>query len=227
MEHTKKMILIDPKMLQQQQLQQQNQPPIPEIKGQSLRKLDSEIGAIAEEPKEEENIHNRIIELNQALFKYLNRFKQYQNDRHAPVPIKLPPGTEITKTSDVKKEGENLIAREIIDTLASKSKKKGEVLLERLKANPDISWNERGEISYQGNEIKQSNMFDLFSEALKKQPSKVNVPIGWDTFSLALKDMNTPSRFISNTSLKRYLEADKDKEGGRAHKEMKWTTLRE
>ena len=212
-------------MIQQQQ-QQQNQPPIQEIKGQSLRKLDSEIGAIVEEPKEEENIHNRIIELNQALFKYLNRFKQYQNDRHAPVPIKLPPGTELNKTTEPKLKGENLISKEIIGTLQNQaSKKKAEVLLERLKANPDISWNERGEIAYQGNEIEKSSMFDLFSEALKKQPSKANTPIGWDTFSLALKDMNTPAGFISNTSLKRYLNTDREKERGQSPKAMKWTSM--
>ena len=202
---------------------QQNQPPIPEIKGQSLRKLDSEIGAIVE-PKEDENIHNRIIELNQALFKYLNRFKQYQND-HAPMSFKLPPATEFNKTTAPKIEGENLISKEVIGAVGNQSKKKAELLLERLKANPDISWNERGEISYQGNQIKKSSMLDLFSEALKKHPSKVNKPIGWETFSLALKDMNTPSRFISNTGLKRYLEAKEEEEWTEPQKEMKWTVM--
>ena len=218
MEHTKKMILIDPKMIEQQQ---QIQPPVREIKGESLRKLGSEIGAIAD-TQEDENIHNKIIELNQALFKYLNRFKQYQSDR-VPFFFKPPPATELNQTTDQKKEKENLISSEVIGALGNQAKKKGEVLLERLKANPDISWNERGEISYQGNEIKKSNMFDLFNEALKKHPSKINKPIGWHTFSLALKDMNTPSGFISNTSLKRYLEGKEER--GEPKKELKWTTM--
>ena len=44
-----------------------------------------------------------------------------------------------------------------------------ERLLQRIKSHPDVTWNPRGEIEYQGQLIKNSNLTDLVNDVLRKK----------------------------------------------------------
>ena len=77
----------------------------------------------------------------------------------------------------------------MIQTLPKPLKKKGELLLKRLREVSDLDWNTRGEIKYRGDWIHGSNLeTGLVSEALRyKQRNDEAYPKGWNEFKSILK----------------------------------------
>ena len=188
MEHTKKMLLVDPKILDSHK-------PNMDEKVNSINNMSQQITSIVNDDDDDDNLYERLNELNQVLFRYLRRMKQVKNNVTSfgaePLDkIQSPPPVKVNKTVEFE--------REVIDGVSNVNKKKADALLKKLKNNPDVQWTENGEISYRGNTITGSSMVDLMNEALKKNKSEVK-PRGWSTFSLALKDMDIPGEFINNS----------------------------
>ena len=73
---------------------------------------------------------------------------------------------------------------------------KAERLIQRLKLNPRVKWNELGELEYDGRVINQSNLTDLVKDVLRK--SKAPAPTGWDVFADALRQVNVAQDLVGN-----------------------------
>ena len=73
---------------------------------------------------------------------------------------------------------------------------KAKALLHYLIQNKSITWNERGEVSINGQSIPHSHISDLIKDCL--QEYKTWQPVGVDTFCQALKSTNTPLSLITN-----------------------------
>ena len=75
-------------------------------------------------------------------------------------------------------------------------KQKAEYLWKKIKSIPEIQWNERGELKYQGETIKGTNVVDLVNDLLRKR--KAFNPQGWEVFGDALREANVPQDLIGN-----------------------------
>lgn len=74
---------------------------------------------------------------------------------------------------------------------------KGELLIQFLSKNKDkIFWNDKGTIFIDNKEVYKSNIVDLLGDILR--PLKNSSPNGWVQFSTALKDLQVPISYIGN-----------------------------
>ena len=89
--------------------------------------------------------------------------------------------------------GEKGIPSDVLASLPKNLKSKGNRLLDFIKNNPDINFNERGELIVDGSTIANSHASNLVNHVLKK--SKVP-PIGWNLFKDKLQRMNVPRSLL-------------------------------
>jgi hypothetical protein len=62
-----------------------------------------------------------------------------------------------------------LIDEEILESVPKTMKAKAQLLLNKMKSNPDISWNEKGELKYKRETVQGSNVVDLVNDVLRKR----------------------------------------------------------
>ncbi|GFO27008.1 hypothetical protein PoB_005351300 [Plakobranchus ocellatus] len=105
--------------------------------------------------------YDKLQRYREVLTRYLHLVDNYRNRPIGRVEISEP------RNSHERKED---ITNEVVDSLPKPLKKKGELLLRRLRAISDLDWNRRGEIKYNCHWIQSSNLKDLVSEALRHKP---------------------------------------------------------
>lgn len=191
MEHTKKMILIEPRVLES--LQGRDGPPVPDATTQNLKEKSRSIEAILDS---DQNVHDKANAYQQALWSFLNRFEQYKDRPLGKV--------QLTSDSKLKEEtpeddSGTSVERDVIQSVPKSMKNKAERLLQRLKSHPDVKWNSLGEFEFEGQLIKNSNLTDLVNDVLRKRRS-ADEPLGWETFAKALRTTNVPRDLIGNPS---------------------------
>ncbi|GFR69128.1 integrase core domain-containing protein [Elysia marginata] len=170
------------------QLQQQvPTKPIPDVKAESISALDKEMRGILE--KEGISDYDKALKYRSALTRYINLVDNY---KHQPIGR-----VELTEEKVRPQEGKEVISSEVIETLPKPLKKKGELLLKRLRNNSDLDWNGRGEIKYKSEWIRGSNLTDLVSEALRYKPREDKAfPKGWEQFQDLLVNENIPRKLL-------------------------------
>jgi hypothetical protein len=175
MEHAKKMVVIDPRSLEQMQLKSQ--------RIQEMSNLDMDMDKILHKDIPD---HQKAQLYNQILQKYLTYKKQVTS-----------PEAEEQKTSESSINNTETLSHSITDTVPGKFKRKAELLVNRLKQVPELTWNEKGEIIYKGNLQENSNITDLVNDVMRAR--KNFHPVGWTIFSNILKAANIPQDLIGNT----------------------------
>ena len=58
-------------------------------------------------------------------------------------------------------------------------KTKAELLVRKMKADPNIAWSDKGELTYRGETVRGSNVVDLVNDVLRKR--KYLNPQGWES----------------------------------------------
>ena len=72
-------------------------------------------------------------------------------------------------------------------------------ILERIKQDPNMTWNERGEFVYHGEIIPRSNKTDLVNNMIR---NRKNIRAhGWQQFARALQSINIPQEYINNPTV--------------------------
>ena len=165
----KVMHLVDPK---QWQRMDQMMTPIQ----RTITRLDEEMESILNRTNLSDS--EKVTLYNQVLQRYL----EYQERPKQEPSLSLPPAKDI--------EGE------VFMTVPKTLKRKAEALIYRLKNDPNINWNERGELIYQGHIVPGSNMTDLINDALRQR--KTFEPRGWQDFARALRSSNVPQDLIGH-----------------------------
>ena len=84
----------------------------------------------------------------------------------------LPPAVIEAETKDA-------IEEEILESVPKTMKTKAELLVRKMKADPNIAWSEKGELKYKGETVRRSNVVDLVNDVLRKR--KYFNPQGWET----------------------------------------------
>ena len=186
MEHAKKMILVDPRILQSRQ--EASVPPVPDATSASLREMDQQMRSILD--RDDLNTADKANLYQQTLRRYRHRFEQYTNKPLGTVTISkddlLP-----SQTSTWGK-----IEKDVVESLPKTMKNKAERLMHHLQNHPDVKWNDRGELVFHDQVIKHSNIVDLVHDVIRKR--RRPEPLGWKTFAKALSEVNVPHELVGN-----------------------------
>lgn len=84
---------------------------------------------------------------------------------------------------------------------------KSESLLQLLKNNPRISWDDKLRVSVDGNPIPGSSLVDMIADVTTRSKSAAR-PLGHEVFRDLLRDMNAPRSLINNPAYATPLPVD-------------------
>jgi hypothetical protein len=84
----------------------------------------------------------------------------------------------------IETETKDAIEEEILESVPKTMKTKVELLVRKMKADPNIAWSENGELKYTAETVRGSNVIDLVNDVLRKR--KYFNPQGWEAFGEAL-----------------------------------------
>lgn len=226
MENTKKMILVEPHVLDRIR-QNDNIPKRP------LSLLDDEM----------QKILNSNIEDREKWAKYsqiLQRYLHFANAERQPITLPLVTDDVDMVSNKMNEKGENvndmLVSKSLTldeDVIAEKSnplkytpnymfkyipktyKKKGELLLSSILENENIiKWDSYGRVTIDSKPIPFSNIVDLINDVLR--PLKRPKPLGWEKFASTLKQINVPRSCIGNPETLEYIKSLESEEDQRS-----------
>ena len=203
MDHAKKMVLVPYNMLNtiQQNQREQNTP----IRN-SMVTLSGEMNNILDDRAESDT--DKAKAYTQSLQRYL-AFKEKQDEK--------PLSVRVLHSNNVGREREDVnedkppseIEEEIVQSAPIGMRNKAKLLLRKLKGNKEIiNWDEKGEVSVDGNPIRGSNIVDLTLDTLRQR--KHFNPEGWQQFRRVLSDLNVPRDYIRNPARKATIARDLD-----------------
>ena len=84
----------------------------------------------------------------------------------------------------------------VLDSVPSTMKRKAQLLLNILKYNPNMTWDDDGTVKLYGKAIEGSNIIDLVNGVLRHR--KGSETTGWQPFAEGLREMNIPQDVIGN-----------------------------
>ena len=236
MEHAKKMILVEPRVLEGMTRNQ----PIEDATNRDLKDSSQTMQDILES---EGAAYDKANAYQQALWSFLKRFEHYKDRPLGKVQLTTdskPNRTTSTSgddsTSQVEDSQEDSVERDVLSSVPKSLRNKAERLLARLKSNPEVKWNELGELEYDGKLIKRSNLTDLVNDVLRKR--RRPDPLGWEHFANALRQVNVAQELIGNPNRWHYIQRSPDfqekrrsrheayfgDQGGTSWEEDDWTT---
>jgi hypothetical protein len=111
-----------------------------------------------------------------------------------------PPAVIETETKDA-------IEEEILESFPKTMKTKAELLVRKMKADPNIAWSEKGELKYKGETVRGSSVVVLVNDVLRKR--KYFNPQRWEPFGEALREANVPQYLIGHEDRWRYISQTK------------------
>ena len=104
------------------------------------------------------------------------------------------PSTAQQETDSV--TGSNDLTPQILESVPKTLKRKARLLMDNLKNNDVMTWNKNGELVYDGNVVKGSNIIDLVNDTLRGK--KGFTPLGFQYFVRGLAQANAPESLIGN-----------------------------
>eukprot|EP00916_Digyalum_oweni_P008691 GHVL01014498.1.p2 GENE.GHVL01014498.1~~GHVL01014498.1.p2 ORF type:complete len:253 (+),score=46.48 GHVL01014498.1:1174-1932(+) len=196
MDHTKKMILIEPRVLASLR-DSAGGPPVPDATSQSLKDMDQVMRGILDEKDVDK--HEKADSYQQVLWRFLKRVEEYKNKPLGRVEIAQPSKQPLTEVNEVEKAQDlSRVEKRVLESVPKTLKKKAQLLLDITKDSSDIKWNEQGQLVYQGQTVAGTNMADLVNDALRYRKNAPD-PQGWEVFARGLKAVNIPRELIGHT----------------------------
>ena len=198
MEHARKMVLMDPRLLDT--LRAQPPPPPPpstDTLGKKVQALDEEMTILDRKDLDDRTkvtLYNQVLQLYNALSdKYVKepvRVVSLNESMSAAAPSGSGTGVEsepvVGGTVGAPSSG---IEADVVETIPNTMQVKAKRLMEHLKR--DIAWTARGELIHEGVLIVGSNVVDLVNDMLRKRKTD---PIRWQPFARQLRTGNASRR---------------------------------
>lgn len=222
MEHAKKMLLIEPSLIDKLNKHSNTDNP--------LSRLDMEMNKILNSNMDD---RKKCILYLQILQRYLHFTEEDRQTFELPIVTKNSEflGDNIkneshnkNKDSDIKEpvfyetssdeekhqaptathKSPIYSTKQILRLIPKTYAKKGEQLLNLISlSNNKIQWNDDGTVLIDNEKITGSNILDLINDSLR--PLKRSDPIGWEKFAKALKDIKIPITYIGNPKRSEYI----------------------
>ena len=187
----KVMNLVDPRILERL-------PPVPPVVRQ-LNVLDEEMKNIID--REDIRPEEKVTRYNQVLQRYMRYYDKPYLDKssyHGYYPTREEEDGEDTK-----------LEREIDTVVPGTFKKKAKMLLNHIRDNPNMKWNDKRELIVEGEKINDSHVLDLVGHALRHR-SSAPVPKGSKEFARALKRSNISQELVGNKHFWKQMHSDDD-----------------
>ena len=219
----KKMFLVDPLKFNGTE---QTPRPVRDGLATSISTLDQEMQDILSNDSIDDRTKAQAYQ--QILQRYIFQSEKYQRKPLGRV--------EITGEKTVTNENDNLSKEEtssnktknpgtlnsnfdikVLRSVPKHLKEKASLLLEYLKADPNISWDQKDQLIVNSQTVNGSNGVDLINDLLRMRKT-VKPPHGWDTLAATLKQSNIPKEVIGNSDRWSWIE--------RARKEPRLTPHR-
>ena len=169
------MNLVDSRMLERVR------PPVNPLH-RALSVLDSDMKSILE--RADMSDEEKVQAYNQTLQKYL----EYQR-----------PDVKAVEISRQQNKPKVDVEQDVMRTIPKSMRGKALSLIDRIKENPETSWNDRGEFVYRGQVVSGTNMVDLINDVLRHR--KTFNPRGRYDFARALRDSHVPQEMIGNSQV--------------------------
>ena len=113
---------------------------------------------------------------------------------------------DVTKTNTVTPVNQPDTAAEIIEGVPKTYKRKAQLLLEKIKKNDAMNWNDKGELKIGEDVVKGSNITDLINVLHARKGFD---PLGWQQFVRGLASMNVPETLVGNVSRRTIVQRHK------------------
>lgn len=201
MDHTRKMALVDPQKLEALQhtaaaaVTHNNTQHLGTISNTvssiaspvtaALNNLDQEMRGILDNQEYSED--EKVKHYNHTLQRYL----AYKKQNEQPAGVRII-SKESVKTAEEEGEQEDktneLLEKEIIDSVPQKYRRKAALLLSTLKIGDVVGWSKEGQ--------PNTHIGNLINDAVRSR--KQFNPYGWETFAKGLDDRNVPQDLIGN-----------------------------
>lgn len=149
---------------------------------------------------------------------YSNFLQQYLIMRRKQRGVYIhPSGVTLKEPVNLEENLESLerVEAQVIDSVPKTMQKYAKLLLDRVKQEPDLAWNARGELVVESQVVPQSNMVDLIGDLIRKR--KDFNPPGWRELSRKLYEANVPQNLIRNPDRLAYMigtSSDQDVDSG-------------
>jgi hypothetical protein len=117
----------------------------------------------------------------QTLAKYLSLRDQQQHQQQQP--IAQVPQTKINE-------------EQVMSSVPKIYRQKAQALLQFLQSDPEVQWDDRGQLVLSGQVVPKSHIIDLVNDALRHRKS--HAPRGWDILSRRLRQHNIPKELVGN-----------------------------
>ena len=147
----------------------------PTIKDKALSALDSEIGEILNSEVSDELKAKQYSAT-------LSRFRNYSQD-------------QTQKINPIEK-----LESQVLKSVPHNDKYKAKRLIDRLKRDKTVEWDDDGQLTYHQDKIPKSNIVDLISNTLKSKSAE-EPPIGWEKFAQSLAENEIPQELVRNSDV--------------------------
>lgn len=208
MENTKKMILVDPSVIENLKKRETSS-------DDTLSRLDKEMDKIISSKLDDREKWSLYYQTLQRYFHFSDQNK---------LPLKLSIVSDVvdkikhekvdaqTQTEPVEREvssEEDVLHvydhAYLLRLIPKTFKQKGQFLLDCILKNPDkIKWDNKGTIIINNKIIPNSNIVDLINDILRKL--KRPKPLAWEEFAKTLIDIGVPLSCIGNRETQEYLK---------------------
>ena len=203
MVHARKMVLVDPRMLD---TLRSPPPPPTDTLGKKVQALDDEMKTILD--RKDPDDRTKVTLYNQVLQRY-----NVLSDKHVKEPVRVVTVNEsgtgegtgvaegaIGAPAPATTTSTSGIEADVLDTVPKTMQGKARRLMERMKR--DIAWTARGELIHEGVPVAGSNVVDLVNALLRKRKTD---PTGWQPFARQLRAMNLPMELVGNVTRRAYI----------------------
>lgn len=184
------MALVDPRLLES--LAAPKRPPSLPIK--ALSSLDAEMKEVVDRRDIDDEAKVKVY--NQILRKYV----VYEDKANEPMAVQITHSTPTRigpPSSHGREESNELSAdQHILETVPKTMRRKAQLILEKIRKNTDMSWDDKGQLLVQGKTLEGSHITDLVNDVLRKR--RRPDPIGWEDFTKGLKSANVPRELVGN-----------------------------
>lgn len=204
----KKMLLVDPRMMQS--LSSNNKdPPVSDPLSDMLRRLDGDMERIMRNSSLA--LSEKLARYNEILSDYLNKTQDYRERERAPLnelsvlrESMNPIGGDDVEGEAVGDGGADVASGvgedEMISLVSDRFRPKARRLFAFLRRQPNVSWNDRGEVKIDGRVHKGSHIVDLVSRSVKPTRARGTEPEGWRSFVDVLRRGNVPLDLMSGSA---------------------------
>ena len=188
------MSLVDPKILDRMTAVEPINPLY-----KNISELDNDMQAVLQ--RTDLTDREKVQKYNNVLQRYLeyqdhHRFPTEQSIQQQPQQQQQPP--ESIRSPDIEAD--------ILNTVPKTLRRKAQALLDRIKRNPDMAWNDRGEFVYKDKVYSNSNIVDLINDTIRQR--KAFQPHRWQDFARALRQTNVPQDLVGHRERWEWMHRD-------------------